>query len=180
MPYGNRFREYRKYFHQLIGSRSSMEQFHPIEELETHIFLKRVAEKPAELAAHVRRWVYHQYSSTINLRTESLIGRLVQSFYESRTVTSCRGITIHLLSWPIRQPSNSRFPPLQVHFSSTSSLFSSTYLLGYQALVSKLLRRNGPAHSTKWWICHLISPRLKLLLGLRRLHLLQTYLRVGS
>jgi cytochrome P450 len=55
VPYGDRFREYRRYFHQLIGSRNSMEVFHPVEELETHIFLQKVLAKPADLAAHVRR-----------------------------------------------------------------------------------------------------------------------------
>jgi cytochrome P450 len=55
VPYGDRFKEYRKYFHQLIGSRQSMTQFLPAEEQETHIFLQNVLHKPADLAAHVRR-----------------------------------------------------------------------------------------------------------------------------
>jgi hypothetical protein len=33
-----------------------MEVFHPVEELETHIFLQKVLAKPADLAAHVRRY----------------------------------------------------------------------------------------------------------------------------
>jgi cytochrome P450 len=55
VPYGDRFKEYRKYFHQLIGNRQSMVQFHPVEERETHIFLQNVLDKPTDLAAHVRK-----------------------------------------------------------------------------------------------------------------------------
>ncbi|TFK32278.1 cytochrome P450 [Crucibulum laeve] len=55
VPYGDRFRNYRKLFHQLIGSHSAMEQFHPVEEKETHRFLKRLLSKPNDLAEHVRK-----------------------------------------------------------------------------------------------------------------------------
>ena len=51
------FKEYRRYFHQLLGSKSSMEKFFPIEEYETAKFLQRVAAKPEDLSAHVRRYV---------------------------------------------------------------------------------------------------------------------------
>lgn len=54
VPYGARFRNHRKDFHQLIGTHTSMLRFHPIEELETHRFLKRVLKKPEDLADHVR------------------------------------------------------------------------------------------------------------------------------
>jgi len=38
----------------VIGSRAAMDTYHPIEEIETHRFLKRVLAKPAELSQHVR------------------------------------------------------------------------------------------------------------------------------
>ncbi|KAF8624702.1 hypothetical protein AX17_007033 [Amanita inopinata Kibby_2008] len=54
IPYGPRFRSYRKMFHQTIGTHSAMSQFHPVEELETHRFLKRLLAKPEGLASHIR------------------------------------------------------------------------------------------------------------------------------
>ncbi|KAF7762119.1 hypothetical protein Agabi119p4_8712 [Agaricus bisporus var. burnettii] len=53
--YGERFRNYRRLFHQLIGSHDSMSQFNHVEEIETHKFLKRLLCSPQNLAEHVRR-----------------------------------------------------------------------------------------------------------------------------
>ncbi|KAF8961871.1 cytochrome P450 [Flammula alnicola] len=55
IPYGDRFRNYRKLFHQTIGSHAAMSQFHPVEEVETNRFLKRVLTNPDDLVAHVRK-----------------------------------------------------------------------------------------------------------------------------
>ena len=57
LRYGPTFREYRRYFHQVLGSQASMKQFQPIEEYETAKFLQRVAAKPEDLSEHVRRCV---------------------------------------------------------------------------------------------------------------------------
>lgn len=54
LPYGDRFRRFRRLFHQAIGSSSAIRQFLPLEEFETRRFLRRVLAKPADLAAHVR------------------------------------------------------------------------------------------------------------------------------
>ncbi|KIJ20113.1 hypothetical protein PAXINDRAFT_166256 [Paxillus involutus ATCC 200175] len=54
LPYGDRFREYRKNFARVIGSRAAMNTYHPVEEMETHRFLQRVLAKPAELSQHIR------------------------------------------------------------------------------------------------------------------------------
>ncbi|KAJ3502046.1 hypothetical protein NLJ89_g9063 [Agrocybe chaxingu] len=54
-PYGDRLRNYRRLFHQCIGSPASMSEFHPVEEKETHRFLKNVLARPEHLADHVRR-----------------------------------------------------------------------------------------------------------------------------
>ena len=55
VPYGERFRNYRKFFHQVIGSNSSVSLFYHIEELETHRFLKSVLKTPDELVTHIRQ-----------------------------------------------------------------------------------------------------------------------------
>ncbi|KAF8076044.1 cytochrome P450 [Lyophyllum atratum] len=54
LPYGDRFRRFRRLFHGVIGSRANMKKFSHVEELETHRFLRRVLTKPGDLAAHVR------------------------------------------------------------------------------------------------------------------------------
>ena len=55
VPYGDRFRNYRKFFYQVIGSNSSMARFHPVEELETRRFLKSVYRNPDGLVTHIRQ-----------------------------------------------------------------------------------------------------------------------------
>ncbi|KAJ7228990.1 cytochrome P450 [Mycena pura] len=55
LPYGDRLRRFRRLFHSIIGSRTSMKQFHPVEELETRRFLRRVLAKPADLPNHIRK-----------------------------------------------------------------------------------------------------------------------------
>ncbi|KAH9474438.1 Cytochrome P450 monooxygenase 208 [Psilocybe cubensis] len=55
LPYGDRFRNYRKLFHQAIGTHSAMSRFYVVEELETQLFLKRILSNPDDLAAHVRK-----------------------------------------------------------------------------------------------------------------------------
>jgi hypothetical protein len=54
LPYGDRFRSYRKMFHQVIGTNAAMANFHPVEEAETHRFLKLLLERPKEFANHIR------------------------------------------------------------------------------------------------------------------------------
>ncbi|KAJ7684128.1 cytochrome P450 [Mycena polygramma] len=54
-PYGARFRNYRRLAHSLFGSRSTMAGFEPLEELETHRFLKRLYAEPDKLQEHIRK-----------------------------------------------------------------------------------------------------------------------------
>ncbi|KIK64105.1 hypothetical protein GYMLUDRAFT_40354 [Collybiopsis luxurians FD-317 M1] len=54
-PYGERFRNYRRLAHQLFGNAATMKSFHPVEELETHRFLKRLLSRPAEFSDHIRK-----------------------------------------------------------------------------------------------------------------------------
>jgi cytochrome P450 len=55
LPYGDRFRSYRRLAHQLFGNTIAMKTFHPVEELETHRFLKRLLLRPAEFSDHIRK-----------------------------------------------------------------------------------------------------------------------------
>ncbi len=57
LKYGPRFRAGRRMAHQLFGNHATMKKFHPVEELETRRFLKRLLVKPMELNAHIRRYV---------------------------------------------------------------------------------------------------------------------------
>ncbi|KAG2121123.1 cytochrome P450 [Suillus cothurnatus] len=54
LSYGDRFHQSRKSMHQIIGSRAALEVYHPIEEIETRRFLKRVSLNPEQLQAHIR------------------------------------------------------------------------------------------------------------------------------
>ncbi|KAG1800179.1 cytochrome P450 [Suillus subaureus] len=54
LPYGNRFRQQRKNFHRIIGSRAAVDVYNVVEEVETRRFLKRVLAKPDQLQEHVR------------------------------------------------------------------------------------------------------------------------------
>ena len=55
LPYGARFRRYRRLCHSLIGSQVVVKRFFPSEELEARRFLRRVLMKPDDLSAHVRK-----------------------------------------------------------------------------------------------------------------------------
>ncbi|KDR83471.1 hypothetical protein GALMADRAFT_645322 [Galerina marginata CBS 339.88] len=55
LPYGDRFRRYRRLFHSLIGTSSAVRCYYPSEELEARRFLRRVLMKPDDLSAEVRR-----------------------------------------------------------------------------------------------------------------------------
>ncbi|OJA15892.1 hypothetical protein AZE42_09070 [Rhizopogon vesiculosus] len=54
LPYGDSLRSNRRNFQRLIGSRAAMKDFHPIETIETHRFLKRVLAEPGELMEHLQ------------------------------------------------------------------------------------------------------------------------------
>ncbi|KAK0479598.1 cytochrome P450 [Armillaria novae-zelandiae] len=55
MPYGARFRTFRRLSHQHFGTNMTMKQFLPMVELEAHRFLKRISATPEELSAHIRK-----------------------------------------------------------------------------------------------------------------------------
>ncbi|KAG1805019.1 uncharacterized protein HD556DRAFT_1211470, partial [Suillus plorans] len=55
LQYGERFRSFRKNCHRIFGSRTALVAYHPIDEMETCRFLKRVLTKLDRLQAYVRR-----------------------------------------------------------------------------------------------------------------------------
>ncbi|KAG1788381.1 cytochrome P450 [Suillus variegatus] len=94
LPYGDRLRQYRKNLHHIIGSRVALKIYHPIEEIETRRFLKRVFAKPDQLREHIR-----QTAGAIILRIAygyevkenddpfiDLAGRAVHQFSRSSTL----------------------------------------------------------------------------------------------
>lgn len=54
-PYGDRFREYRKFIYKLVGGRNQMEKYQDLEEYETKRFLKRVLKDPEHVSEHIRK-----------------------------------------------------------------------------------------------------------------------------
>ena len=54
-PYGQRFREYRRFIAKLIGGRTQMQDHLPLGEHETRRFLKRVLKDPEHVADHIRK-----------------------------------------------------------------------------------------------------------------------------
>ena len=65
LPYGDRFRNFRKLFHNTIGSQAAATRFHPVQEVESKHFLKRLLDAPDELASHIRRSVRLRYFTAI-------------------------------------------------------------------------------------------------------------------
>ena len=57
LSYGDTFRETRKWFHRIIGTRAAVEEFSDFESMEIHKFLKRVLADPERLADHLRMCV---------------------------------------------------------------------------------------------------------------------------
>ncbi|KAJ7283455.1 cytochrome P450 [Mycena rebaudengoi] len=55
LPYGDRFRRFRRLFHNIIGSRAAIKQFLPVQDVEARRFLRRVLAKPDDLSKHVRK-----------------------------------------------------------------------------------------------------------------------------
>jgi hypothetical protein len=57
MPYGSRFRTFRKYFANFLGPGAIEKQSHVIEH-ETHRFLRRQLSKPDDLMQNLRKYVF--------------------------------------------------------------------------------------------------------------------------
>ena len=57
IPYGQRFRTYRKHFSRYLGAQP-IQNLYPLVEHETRRFLKRTLAKQEDLLAHLRKYVY--------------------------------------------------------------------------------------------------------------------------
>ncbi|KAJ3503678.1 hypothetical protein NLJ89_g8325 [Agrocybe chaxingu] len=55
LPYGERFRNYRRMLHHVVGTPTAVSEFYQVEEKETRHFLKLVLAEPDLLAEHIRR-----------------------------------------------------------------------------------------------------------------------------
>jgi hypothetical protein len=53
--YGNRFREYRKLAHQLMGTESAVKRFSPMQEEQARRFCKRLLKEPDNLSTNIRK-----------------------------------------------------------------------------------------------------------------------------
>ncbi|KAG1837952.1 cytochrome P450 [Suillus tomentosus] len=56
-PYGDRFRMFRRHFHQVMGTCAAVDVYSVTKEVEARRFLKRVLAEPDRLQEHVRRTV---------------------------------------------------------------------------------------------------------------------------
>lgn len=56
-PYGERFREYRKFIARLVGGHAQMQPHLALAERETRRFLLRVLQDPGNVPAHIRKYV---------------------------------------------------------------------------------------------------------------------------
>ena len=56
LPYGNKFREYRRLIFQLIGSRKNMERFVPLVEAKTRAFVHELNQDPARLVKLIQKY----------------------------------------------------------------------------------------------------------------------------
>jgi len=55
LPYGDRFKKYRRLAKQLFGTTRAMAAFYPVEEEETHQLLKSLALQPDKFIEHVQK-----------------------------------------------------------------------------------------------------------------------------
>ncbi len=55
VPYGDRFRAFRRFLSPLLGGQQQVKQFHPLLHEETLKFVRRVLHDPADLDAHTRK-----------------------------------------------------------------------------------------------------------------------------
>ncbi|KAJ3485041.1 hypothetical protein NLI96_g5232 [Meripilus lineatus] len=53
--YNDKFREYRRFISHKMGTKSLVQEFYQLEEMETRRFIQRVLQEPEDLAAHIRR-----------------------------------------------------------------------------------------------------------------------------
>ena len=63
LPYGHKFREYRRLIFQLIGSRKHVEKFNDLIDSSTRNFLVELNQSPERLVKHIQKYVIFYLSS---------------------------------------------------------------------------------------------------------------------
>ncbi|KAG2158979.1 cytochrome P450 [Suillus bovinus] len=109
LPYGDRLRQHRKYFHSVIGTRAAMGIYNQVEEVETRRFLKRVFATPDQLQAHVRHTagavilrISHGYEAKKN--NDPFIDLADRALYQWSVVTAPGAFLADVLPFLIKVP----------------------------------------------------------------------------
>ena len=55
LPYGDRFRTYRKNMARFLGGTAQVREWYPLIERATHLFLRGVMKRPLDLMIHLRK-----------------------------------------------------------------------------------------------------------------------------
>ena len=55
LPYGEKFREYRRLMAQLIGSRKHVARFNPLIDSSTRDFVVHMAKEPTKFVKHIQK-----------------------------------------------------------------------------------------------------------------------------
>ncbi|KIY64631.1 cytochrome P450 [Cylindrobasidium torrendii FP15055 ss-10] len=95
MSYGETLKNHRKMFHTLLGSRSTIRRFHPMEELEAAKFMLRLLETPEKRSAHIAQNVAAlvlriTYGYEVKHEDDRMV-RLVNDAMEELSVASTPG-----------------------------------------------------------------------------------------
>lgn len=79
-PYGDRFRDYRRYIARIIGGKPQVDKHRELTHFETHKFLRRMLQNPEEVAAHIRKYVTCLASSSSVLKLSTRPERRVRLY----------------------------------------------------------------------------------------------------
>ena len=84
MPYGARFREYRRMIQKFLGGRGDVARFYALEEQETKKWLKRVLNDPQNVAKHIRTCVLAIIPSFLYFNDRMILFQAIRrSHYEN-------------------------------------------------------------------------------------------------
>lgn len=95
--YDDTFKEFRRYFFKLFGTRQSLEAFYPLFESEGHVLMRRILAAPGDFPTHLRKFVLPpSYSYT--MFANSHIGVRALSFSRLHTATTSTLLAV-IPSW---------------------------------------------------------------------------------
>lgn len=75
LSYTEKFKQARRYFSQVMGTKSIVKNHHELIEVENRKFLRRLLQTPEHVHEHIRKYIYlavfsHHYLTYIRLNTE--------------------------------------------------------------------------------------------------------------